>query len=139
MASHEIPIRVYYEDTDAGGIVFYANYLKYAERGRTELLRAAGLENRAILMEDGLLFVVRRVEADYLKPARLDDLLTVKTGVKAINNASFIMKQTIFCHDSMLFSMDVTLVCVTKEAKPVRVPDKIKQKLLTFADLETPV
>lgn len=138
MAHHEIPVRVYYEDTDAGGIVFYANYLKYAERGRTELLRAAGLENRSILMEDGLLFVVRRVEADYLKPARLDDLLTVKTGVKTINNASFVMKQTIFCHDSMLFSMDVTLVCVTKEAKPVRVPDAIKQKLLNFADLETP-
>lgn len=130
MNEHSVAYRVYYEDTDAGGVVFYANYLKFAERGRTELLRAAGLENRALFEEQGVLFVVRRLNADYLKPARLDDLLTVKTMVKAVNNASFDMNQAIFCHDSLIFSMDITLVCVNSDGRPVRLPDSLRSRLV---------
>jgi acyl-CoA thioester hydrolase len=79
--SHEIECRVYYEDTDAAGIVFYANYLKFAERGRTEYLRAHGFENRSLMTKDNLVFVVRHLDADYLAPARLDDILKVVTEV----------------------------------------------------------
>lgn len=136
MAEHTTTYRIYYEDTDAGGVVFYANYLKFAERGRTELLRAAGFENRELFEREGLLFVVRRLNADYLKPARLDDLLTVKTSVKAVNNASFEMKQAIFCHDCLLFSMDITLVCINSDARPVRVPESLKASLQIYTETQ---
>lgn len=126
---HSIDFRVYYEDTDAGGVVFYANYLKFAERGRTELLRAAGFENRALHEREGVLFVVRRLNADYHRSARLDDLLRVKTSVKTVNNASFEMNQAIFRHDSLLFSMDITLVCINIEGKPVRLSEELKSRL----------
>lgn len=132
MASHEISLRVYYEDTDSGGIVFYANYLKFAERGRTEMLRAAGYENKALMEEQDILFVVRRVEVDYLVPARLDDVLTVKTGILELKNASFSVRQSIFCHEVLICSMDVILVCVTKDARPVRMPEFMREKLMPF-------
>lgn len=132
MPEHTCDFRVYYEDTDAGGVVFYANYLKFAERGRTELLRAAGFENRELHEREGVLFVVRRLNADYHRSARLDDLLTVKTSVKTVNNASFEMNQAIFRHDSLLFSMDITLVCINIEGKPVRLSEELKSRLNNY-------
>lgn len=129
---HSIDFRVYYEDTDAGGVVFYANYLKFAERGRTELLRDAGFENRVLHEREGVLFVVRRLNADYHRSARLDDLLRVKTSVKTVNNASFEMNQAIFRHDSLLFSMDITLVCINIEGKPVRLSEELKSRLNNY-------
>lgn len=127
--SHNIPIRVYYEDTDAGGIVYYANYLKFAERGRTEYLREKNLENRALMDKNGVLFVVRHIEADYLYPARLDDELRVETALSEIKNASFVMTQSIFCHDRLLFKMNVVLACVDLDGNLVKVPDVIKKTL----------
>ena len=127
--THSTNFRVYYEDTDAGGIVYYANYLKFAERGRTEYLRKKTLENRALMKKNGVLFVVRHVEADYLYPARLDDELTVDTALSEIKNASLVMTQSIFCHDRLLFKMKVVLACVDLEGKLVKVPDVIKDKL----------
>lgn len=132
MTVHTIDYRVYYEDTDAGGVVFYANYLKFAERGRTELLRTIGVENRAMYEDSGILFVVRRLQADYLKPGRLDDVFTVKTAIKAVNNASIDMKQSIFRHDSVLFNMDITLVCINDSGKPVRVPETLRAGLAPY-------
>jgi acyl-CoA thioester hydrolase len=129
---HRIDFRVYYEDTDAGGVVFYANYLKFAERGRTELLRAAGFDHQALLTEEGILFIVRKVEAEYHAPARLDDILTVKTSIKEIKNASFLMNQSIFCHEVLVCSMSIILVCVTKDIKPVRVPEAMRSKMSNF-------
>jgi len=129
MISQDLPIRVYYEDTDAGGVVFYANYLKFAERGRTELLRSAGFENKSLMDNEGILFVVHRVEADYLGPARLDDVLTVKTVVDTIGNSSFTMKQSVLRGDKILCDMSIRLVCVTLEGRPVRVPDHLKKAL----------
>ena len=123
-------IRVYYEDTDAGGIVYYANYLKFCERGRTELLRCAGFENKPLMEREGFIFVVRHVNADYLASAYLDDVLTLETSVTEVKNASFVMKQSVFCHDRKLFEMDVTLVCVGLNGKPVRVPANVKEALL---------
>ncbi len=129
MTVHEWPIRVYYEDTDAGGIVYYANYLKFAERGRTELLRSLGFSNKSLMDEKGIAFVVRRIEADYISPAHLDDELVIKTSVDEINNASFVMKQTLFRGNLLLFSVDVVLVSINETKKPVRLPDDIKAAL----------
>ena len=126
---HELDIRVYYEDTDAGGIVYYANYFKFCERGRTELLRAAGFENKPLMDREGFMFVVRKLEADYLAPAFLDDIVTMKTSLSAMNNASFAMKQSLYKHDQLIFEANVTLVCVTKSGKPTRVPDYLRKAL----------
>ena len=126
---HHIEIRVYYEDTDAGGIVYYANYLKYCERGRTELLRSAGLENKPLMEREGFIFVVRHVSADYLASAFLDDKLDVQTSVEQIKNASFIMRQSIKREDKLLFEAQVTLVCVAKNGKPIRLPEQVRKAL----------
>lgn len=129
MTAHKLDIRIYYEDTDAGGIVYYANYLKFCERGRTELLRSAGFENKPLMEREGFIFVVRHLEADYLASAYLDDILSVNTSVELLKNASFIMKQTIFRHDVKLFEMTVTLVCVGTNGKPVRLPQNLREAL----------
>ena len=125
--THTTAIRVYYEDTDSGGVVYYANYLKFAERGRTEFLRRMGFENKSLKESKGILLVVRHIEADYLKPAALDDLLTVETGIETLKNSSIVMKQFIIREKYLLFSMDVTLACIdAKGLKPVRFPGDLK-------------
>lgn len=126
-APHRCSFRVYYEDTDAGGVVYYANYLKFAERGRTELLRALGFENTSLRDREGVIFVVRRVVADYRKPARLDDMLDVETAIREVRNTSVVMEQTISCHNSMLCTVEVLLVCIGPDFRPVRFPAGIKQ------------
>jgi acyl-CoA thioester hydrolase len=128
--THDLPVRVYYEDTDAGGVVYYANYLKFAERGRTEFLDFFGFQNSALLAADGVLFVVKRVEAEYLSPARLDDRLTVKTSLISLKNTSFEMRQEVVRGENILCTMKVLLVCVDQEGgKPVRLPSVLKDKL----------
>lgn len=129
MTSHNMDIRVYYEDTDAGGIVFYANYLRFAERGRTEYLRQLGYENKSLMDAQGVIFVVRRVEADYMIPAYLDDMLRLETSVIELKNASFKMKQSLFRHNDLIFSADVILVCVDRAGKPTRLPDGLRKAL----------
>lgn len=124
--THDLEARVYYEDTDAGGVMYHANHLKFCERGRTEYLRKLGFLNSSLMSGEGVLFVVRRVEADYLKPARLDDLLTVKTALQTVKNTSFLMKQDIMRGGDHLFSMTVLLVCVSTDGKPVGLPAAIK-------------
>ncbi len=130
MKSSSIEARVYYEDTDAGGIVYYANYLKFCERGRTELLRFVGFENKSLMDREGLVFVVRRVEADYLSPAYLDDVLTIKTEITEIGNASFSMRQTILRESTTLFDMTVLLVCVNRQGRPARLPADLRSALI---------
>ena len=89
------PVRVYYEDTDAGGVVYYANYLKFMERARTEWLRTRGLEQDVLLKEQDLVFAVRSLSIDYIRPARLDDLLQVRVTVSKLRRASIVFEQTI--------------------------------------------
>lgn len=129
MNQHKIPIRIYYEDTDAGGIVFYANYLKFCERGRTEHLRSVGFEHKSLKGEKGLIFVVRRLEAEYHKSAYLDDELVVRTTVIEVKNASFAMRQDVLRGEAVLFSMTVWLVCINLEGRPVGIPDDLKKAL----------
>lgn len=126
---HHLPIRVYYEDTDAGGIVFYANYLKFAERGRTEFLRRVGYEHRDLKEKEGVLFVVRRLEVEYHRFSELDDLLTVVTEAADVKNSSFAMKQSILRDNLLLCDMTVTMVCINSSGRPVRVPEHLKKAI----------
>ena len=114
--------RVYYEDTDAGGVVYYANYLKFAERARTDFLRAKGINQSTLTAEHGIVFVVHALEAQYHAPARLDDLLDVTAEVTEIRNTSITMAQEISVAGKKLFSLSIRLVCVNREIKPTRIP-----------------
>ena len=121
------PIRVYYEDTDSGGVVYYANYLKFAERARTELLRSEGFENKSLRDNKGILLVVRHIEADYFKPAFLDDTLEVITTVTTVKNASVTLKQSITSNQTLIFELNVALACIDeKTLTPARLPDDLK-------------
>ena len=127
---HSLAVRVYYEDTDAGGIVYYANYLKYAERARTELLRSHGIENGALLRSDRVAFAVKSCSADYIKPARLDDALDVRTTVTRVAGASLVMHQDICRDDTTLVAIDVRLACMDIDSgAPVRLPDVVRDAL----------
>jgi acyl-CoA thioester hydrolase len=126
MTAHTLKIRVYYEDTDAGGIVYHASYLRYAERGRTEMLRDAGFEHAQIFKETGIGFAVVSMQIDYNAPARLDDLLTVKTKITKVGGASMEMQQDIYSEDRLLTEMKVTLVCIDSKLKAVRLPKEIR-------------
>ncbi|WP_137699811.1 tol-pal system-associated acyl-CoA thioesterase [Marimonas lutisalis] len=119
---YKLPIRVYYEDTDMAGIVYYANYLRYIERGRSEWVREVGLDQNRMKDEDGIVFAVRRVEADYLAPARLDDELVVETWVESRKPVRMVMGQEVKRGDQVLFRAMVTVICMTLDGKPVRLP-----------------
>jgi acyl-CoA thioester hydrolase len=117
------PVRVYWEDTDAGGVVYYANYLKFLERARTEWLRALGIDQPVLVERDGVLFVVRRVEADYLRSARFDDALTVACRMVEVGRASLTIDQHVVRGDEILLTARVKAACVTAgEFRPARIP-----------------
>ena len=121
--------RVYYEDTDAGGVVYYANYLKFAERGRTEYLRESGISQSELAAKDGILFVVRHVSLDLKKPAKMDDMLDVVTRVEKIAGARIIMEQQILCEGKELAHLKVHVACVSSVMKPVRLPADLKARI----------
>ncbi len=124
------PVRVYWEDTDAGGVVYYATYLKFMERARSEWLRALGFEQDALRDEAGVLFVVRRVEVDYLAPARFNEQIEVSVSLHEIGRASLSVKQTLSRGPTRLVSALVTLACVDAvRFKPVKIPVPILQAL----------
>lgn len=132
---HSIDIRIYYEDTDAGGIVYHANYLNFAERGRTEFLRHTGFDNSDIHNNQGVMFVVRHIEIDYLKPALLDDFLQLETTIIELKNSSFIMHQRAIRNGELIADMRVVLVCVdTKSYKPVRLPENVKDAFQAYLE-----
>ena len=124
---HQILVRVYYEDTDAAGIVYHASYVRFAERGRTEMLRDAGFEHAQIFKETGIGFAVVAMNINYNAPARLDDLLTVKSKITRIGGASMEMQQDIYSEDRLLTEIKVTLVCIDKSFKAVRLPADIRK------------
>lgn len=123
---HHLPVRVYWEDTDAGGVVYYANYLRFAERARTEMVRASAGGQSEILERHGLVFAVRRVEADYLAPARLDDLLDVASRITDISGVRVTMTQEIRRGDDVLARLVVVLVAVDRQLQPARIPSEIR-------------
>lgn len=130
---HSIEYKVYYEDTDAGQIMYHGRYVNWCERARLEFMHALGL-NFETLSNDGILIVVRHLEADYFKPAKLEQVLRVESGIKELKNSSFLMNQSIFYQDSMLFSMTVTLVCINAEGRPIRIPETIRTKFELYQE-----
>ncbi len=131
---HIFQVRVYYEDTDAGGVVYYANYLKFAERARSEMLRALGVDNVRLTQEDGVAFAVRRCEADYRKPARLDDLLEVATRLLEVGGASLVAEQAIRRDGVDVVRLRIELACTTRAGRPARMPKELKARLENFSN-----
>ncbi|MFT6424094.1 MAG: acyl-CoA thioester hydrolase [Celeribacter sp.] len=127
--SHTFPVHVYYEDTDLAGIVYYANYFKFIERARTEWVREAGVDQVALKADEGIVFAVRRVEADYLAPAKFDDDLTVETEVEAMTGVRIVLNQTVKRDDAILFTCQVTLVALSETGQPTRLPANIRRNL----------
>lgn len=129
IAAHALPVRVYYEDTDFSGFVYHASYLRFMERGRTEMLRArAGDQSELHREADGLVFVVRRMEIDYLKPARMDDVLTILTSTRELRGASMHLHQEVLRGDDLLVRASVVVACV-REARAIRLPPGLRRAL----------
>jgi acyl-CoA thioester hydrolase len=125
-----LPIRVYFQDTDAGGVVYHANYLNFMERARTEWLRTHGYSNAGLMKEFGMIFVVRSIRLDYLKPALLDDCLDVTADIKEIGRSRITLAQSILRGTEMLTEAEVHLVCVSMaNFKPASVPEVLRMQL----------
>lgn len=121
---------MYYEDTDAGGVVYHANYLKFAERARTELLRLFGLDHPRLAREEGAAFAVRRCAIDYLAPARLDDVLEVRTRLLGLRGASIDLGQRVCRGDgAVLAELEIRLVMLDRRLRPVRLPAPLRAAL----------
>ena len=135
---HVLPLRVYYEDTDAAGIVYYANWLRFLERGRTELLRVLGQEHSALKAERGLNWVVRRCAIDYLKPARLDETIEVRTSCGELRGASLDMIQEATRGAEVLVRAELMVACMGEGGRPVRLPPQVREALGTVASTPTP-
>jgi acyl-CoA thioester hydrolase len=122
----EWPVRVYYEDTDAGGIVFYANYLKFFERARTEWLRACGIDQQSLADSNGIVFVVRRTSVDYSSPARLDDVIRVVSRIERLGRASVDFHQEAWRDGVLLASGDIRIASVNRASvRPAAIPDAV--------------
>lgn len=130
---HVFPVRVYFEDTDAGGIVYHANYLKFAERARTEMLRLLGHAQFDLLAQQEIGFTVRRCEVDYLAPARLDDSLEVRTRLLDVRGASLGLSQTVSRGETALARLTLRIACMHRSGRPARLPDAIRSVLETLA------
>jgi len=122
---HSFPIRVYYEDTDMGGVVYYANYLRFIERARSEWVRSLGIDQNA-MRADGIVWVVRRVEADYISAARFEDDLVIETEMTKVTTARLEMEQVVRRGDQVIFRARVMAACMNAQGRPVRLPAEIR-------------
>jgi acyl-CoA thioester hydrolase len=129
--SHRHPVRVYYEDTDAGGIVYHAAYLHFAERGRTEMLRTLGFDHISLQREHGILFAVRRCTVEFLAPARLDDLLMVETRPLRLGGARMVLEQKVMRESAVLVVLQVELAILGhQDLRPRRLPEAVRASLI---------
>jgi len=126
--THIFPLRVYYEDTDLAGIVYYANYLKFIERARSTMVQEVGIDQLE-MQQDGFVFAVKRLEAEYINSAQLNDELRVETRLQDLTGAKIVFVQDVYRGDSMIFSAKVTVVCITTAGKISRFPAKTRAKL----------
>jgi acyl-CoA thioester hydrolase len=127
--THTMELRVYYEDTDSSGIVYHANFLKFAERGRTEMMRSLGFAHSGIAAETGIVFTVRKLTADYRLPARLDDLLNVETRIVEIGGARLRLDQRICRDGAVLATLDIVVACLGRDGRPRRIPPALRAAL----------
>lgn len=125
LTQHLFPLRVYYEDTDFSGVVYHASYLRFLERGRTEFIRACGIDQQKLHRETGVYFVVRRMEIDWIKPALMDDELVVETAPATLRGASMILSQRILRGQEVLTTAEV-VVAILKDGRPTRLPDSFR-------------
>lgn len=127
MSNKKFPYRIYYEDTDAGGIVYYANYLKIFERARTDFLREVGINQMDLIEKENLAFVVRKCEIEFLSSAKLDDLVFVDVEIEEISAVTIKMRQKIFLDEKLLTTLKVEIVCINSvNSRPSRISEKIK-------------
>lgn len=129
MTAHQFRTRVYYEDTDLAGIVYYANYLKFIERARTEWVASLGVDQMELKAREGVVFAVRRVEADFLRPARFGDELVVETMLQSLGGARIGLEQVVTRGGERVFVAVVTLVCLTEDGHAARIPVEVRGKL----------
>ncbi|WP_370049771.1 MULTISPECIES: tol-pal system-associated acyl-CoA thioesterase [Salipiger] len=126
---HEFPVRVYYEDTDMAGIVYHANYLKFIERARSEWVKGMGIDQNALREHEGVVFVIRRIEADFRASARFDDELVVQTKVQSVGGVRLVLHQEVQRAGEALFTAEVTLVSMTLDGQPTRLPQELRRKV----------
>ena len=126
---HEV--KVYYEDTDSGGVVYYSNYLKFLERARTEMISSIGLSNKKLLEEHKTLVIVRSCNIDYLSSSKLEDTLQIYSSIESFNKASFVIIQNIKKDDNLIVKAKLKLVTVNQEGKPIKIPSILEKKLVT--------
>ena len=125
-----LPVRIYFEDTDSGGVVYHSNYLKFMERARTEWLRSIGIDQRHLKQDHQIMFVVHRIDIQFKLPARFNDELIVKSELKDIGSSKIEFRQMIYRNDEMLIDASVDIACIDSEKfKPVRIPPTIKQAM----------
>jgi len=136
--AHVLPLRIYYEDTDAAGIVYYANWLRFLERGRTELLRLLGQEHTSLSAERGIAWVVRRCAIDYLKPARLDETIEIVTKCGELRGASLDMIQRARRGEETLVHAELILACIGTSGRPVRLPPQVRTALAQVVQSDSP-
>jgi acyl-CoA thioester hydrolase len=127
--THRLAIRVYYEDTDFAGVVYYANYLRFIERGRSEALRDLGIDQAAMKRDLGLVFIVRKLTVDYISPAVFDDVLEIRTRVARLRGASVEMVQEVWRGEACLNRAAVTIACMDGAGRPQRLPGDIRSRL----------
>ena len=129
MSEFNYKLKVFYEDTDSGGVVYYANYLKFFERARTEAIAQIGLSNKELLNEHGIFIIVKSCNIEYKKPAKLEDQLEIKSRIISISNTSFKMKQRAFRDQKLITDCEIHLVIVDRTGKPSKIPNILKNKL----------
>ena len=122
--------KVYYEDTDSGGVVYYANYLKFLERARTDAITSLDFSNNKLIKKFGIFIIVKSCNLNFLRPAKLEDNLNIISKVMEVKNVSIKMKQNIFVHDSMIVEAEILLASVNNEGKPSKLPDEFKNELI---------
>ena len=122
-------LKVFYEDTDSGGVVYYANYLKFFERARTEAIAEIGLSNKKLLEENGILIIVKSCNIEYKKPAKLEDQIEIKSNIISISNTSFKMRQKALRDKELITDCEIHLVIVDGKGKPSKIPEILKNKL----------
>ena len=127
-------LKIYYEDTDAGGVVYYANYLKFLERARSEAIYELGFSNTGLKKEFGIIIIVKSCNIEYKKPAIFEDSLIIESQIKETTQTSFIMTQNIKREEQLIASAEIRLVSVNLSGKPTKIPDKLKHKLSVYTN-----
>ena len=117
--------KIYYEDTDSGGVVYYANYLKFIERARTEMINELGFTLTTLLKDYDRLFLVKKIECDYIEPCKLEDRLNIQSKVLVLKNASFVLEQNLLKQNKIIFRSKIVMVCVNSQGAPSKIPNEL--------------